>query len=231
MDESAHILALLRQGSWFGGLPEPLQSLIVARSAIQSAGKGAYFIREGEAARGLFALLEGRVHVTKFASDGREVLQHVGTPGIWFGDYACFTGKASVGSVIAASRARVLFLSRAAFERIVADEPGHYRSFAALSLERCALLYRYLAEVQGLSPEQILQLRLRDLATQWQDDVVAGPVEVMVSQAELASMIGVSRQTLSGFLARLAARGAIEVGFRSIRVLDRSLGTPRAATR
>lgn len=231
MYESAHILATLRKGSWFARLPQPLQSLIVARSAIQSAGKGAYVIREGAPAKGLFALLEGRVHVTKFASDGREVLQHVGTPGVWFGDYACFTGKPSVGSVIAASRIRVLFLSRAEFERIVADEPRHYRSFAALSLERCALLYRYLAEVQGLTPEQILQLRLRDLATQWQEESVPGPVEVTVSQAELASMVGVSRQTLSGFLAKLAARGAIEVGFRSIRVLDTTLGMAKVASR
>ena len=40
-----------------------------------------------------------------------------------------------------------------------------------------------------------------------------------MTQAELATMVGVSRQTLSALLGRLEARGVIETGFRSIRVL------------
>lgn len=225
------IHAALTKESWFRGLPEPLQNLIVQRSVVQSYDKGAQIIREGAPARGLFALLEGRVHATKFTSDGHEILFHVGAPGNWFGEYACFTGRPSIGSVIAASRVRVLFLSRAAFERIVADEPRYFRCFADLTLWRCALLYRYVAEAQGLTPEQILLLRLRDLAHQWRDDRPPGPVEVMVTQNELASMIGVSRQTLSGFLAKLAARGAIEIGFRSIRVLPETGPGDRRAGR
>jgi CRP-like cAMP-binding protein len=40
-----------------------------------------------------------------------------------------------------------------------------------------------------------------------------------LSQVELASMVGLSRQRLSTLLGRLAAQGLIEVGFRRIRVL------------
>ncbi len=54
----------------------------------------------------------------------------------------------------------------------------------------------------------------------WRDDLpTSGPVDLPLSQVELASMVGLSRQRLSTLLGRLAAQGLIEVGFRNIRVL------------
>lgn len=223
MKAAIHPLELLRRGRWFAGLPDVLQREIVTASVEQAYERGEFIIKEGSPPRGMFAALEGRIHATRFVAEGREVLLHVLTEGVWFGDYGCYSGQRSIGSLVAASRAKVLCLPIAAFERIVADEPRHFRRFADLMLERYAVLFRYVTEVQGLSPEQVLALRLRDLATQWGDEPAHGPVEVNVTQAELASMIGVSRQTLSGFLARLASRGAIEIGFRTIRILDANL--------
>jgi DNA-binding transcriptional regulator LsrR (DeoR family) len=40
---------------------------------------------------------------------------------------------------------------------------------------------------------------------------------IALSQAQLAEMMGISRQTLSTLLDRLEARGIISIGFRSIR--------------
>jgi DNA-binding transcriptional ArsR family regulator len=50
--------------------------------------------------------------------------------------------------------------------------------------------------------------------------VSSGGVSLAVSQSDLARMIGVSRQTLNALLAKLGQAGLIDVGFRSIRVLD-----------
>ena len=56
-------------------------------------------------------------------------------------------------------------------------------------------------------------------------------MEIELTQAELAQMIGVSRQTANEILKRLEAEGLIEVGFKRIRVLnpDRLLDRPSAA--
>ena len=45
------------------------------------------------------------------------------------------------------------------------------------------------------------------------------PVELPYSQAELASLIGVSRQTVNQLLQTLVARGLVEVRFKHVRVL------------
>lgn len=223
MDPDAHplIFRQLKQGGWFGSLPPELQRLILQESALRTYRKGQVIVREGEPTRGMFAVLEGRIRGVRAVGDGGEVLIHVGEPGFWFGYYSLFHRRPSVGSIVADTPVRALHLPAARFERIVADEPRYYRAFADLALEHYAMLYKYVVDGPGLRPEDRLRVRLADIAAVHRRDRPAhGPVSVNVSQSDLASMLGVSRQTLSALLGGLQARGLIEVGFRSIRVLD-----------
>ena len=223
MDPDTHplIFRLLKQGGWFGGLPAALQRLILQESVVRTYRKGQVIVREGELPKGLFVVLEGRIRGVRDVGDGGEVLLHVGEAGFWFAYYSLFHRRPSVGSIVADTVVRVLHLSVARFERIVADEPRYYRAFADLALEHYAMLFKYLADGPGLRPEDRLRVRLADIAAlRRRDRPVHGPVSVNVSQSDLASMLGVSRQTLSALLGQLQARGLIEVGFRSIRVLD-----------
>lgn len=102
---------------------------------------------------------------------------------------------------------------------------------ASILLAHRALLCRYVAEVQGSPAGEVLRLRLRDPATLWGIDDASDAGDVRISQGEPASMIGASRQTLSGFLATLASRGAIGIAFRRIRILDADLQAANAALR
>ncbi len=212
---------LLRDGPWFGRLPEDLQQLIVDRSVERTFRKGEYLIREGEPGTGMGAVLEGQVHLTRRVGAARDALVDVGHPGIWFGLYGTLTGGGeSIGGLVAATPVRALFLPLAAFERIVADEPRHYRLFASILMQRFARLYRHLAETKGASPEDRLRGRLLELANASNGDArPGGTVDIAVSQLELAKLLGLSRQTVSALLSRLAARGLVEVGFRNIRLL------------
>jgi CRP-like cAMP-binding protein len=221
VDISSKYADLLRQGAWFGRLPKPLQDLIFERSVARTFRKGEHVARQGELARGLGAVLDGHVHLLRRVGDAREVLVDVGEAGYWFGNYGTLSGGApSIGSIVATTPVRALFLPLASFERIVDDDPGYYREFARILIDRFAHMYRYLVEAQGLDSEEWLRTRLLDLAHVRRGDAAdAGPVSILVSRAELATMVGVSRQTLSALLARLEARGVIETGFRSIRVL------------
>jgi CRP-like cAMP-binding protein len=221
LDITAKDAGTLRQGAWFGRLPARLQALILTRSTVRSYRKGEVIVREGEPGKGMGAVLDGQVHLLRRVGEAREVLVDVGEAGYWFGSYGTFSrGAPSIGSIVATAPVRVLFLPLAAFERIVDEDPRYYRELARILTDRFAHMYRYMVEAQGLAPEEWLRTRLLDLAHVRRGDAAdAGPVSILVSQAELATMVGVSRQTLSALLARLEARGVIETGFRSIRVL------------
>jgi CRP-like cAMP-binding protein len=214
----AHI-ALLKKGQWFGSLPPAMQQSILQRAVVRSYAAGEFLIREGEPGRGMFALLHGRTRHVRWIGDGEEVLMHVGEPGVWFGEYPLLSGQPSVGSVIADTDSRALFLPAKECERIIEAEPRYLRPFAALLAERFAFVYRYLAQARGLPPEEFLHARLKGVvAMQRLDQPSSGPAVVTLSQTALANMVGVSRQTLNVLLRRLEARGLIEVGYRKIRV-------------
>lgn len=216
------VAEFLKRGYWFGGLPAALQELILDRAVRRRYRKGQYIIREGAAPKALLVVLDGKVRVTRKVGGGRqEVVIWVGEPGIWLGDYGVFARKPSVGSIVAETDVTTLALSTAAFEQIVRDEPAYFRCFADLLFERFADLFRYLAESHGLHAEDWLRTRLADLAAKARRDNPSADAGVItISQAELATMMGVSRQTMNALLRRLQSRGVIELRTRSIRVLE-----------
>jgi CRP-like cAMP-binding protein len=221
LEDKAAIYEILKQSRWFGGLPDKLQDRIAQGSIVRTFGKGDFIIQEGVPTEGMFAVLEGQVRVMRRVADAHEVLVHVGEVGFWFGEYGTMTGAPSIGSIIADSPVRALSLPTSEFERIVDEEPRYFRAFANLLFERYAVLFRYMGETHSLTTEEWLRTRLADLvATRRGDSPTSDPTSITVSQADLATMIGVSRQTLNALLTRLEARGLIEVGYRSIRVLD-----------
>jgi CRP-like cAMP-binding protein len=214
-------LEQLKLSPWFSPLPEALKTQILQRSAVRSFRKGEFLIREGAPPRGLYGLMHGRTRHVRSVSDGDEVLVHIGEPGIWFGEFPLLSGQPSVGSVIADATVRALFLPVAEFQRIVEGEPRYYREFNRLLWERYALLFRFMAEAQGLAPEAWLRSRLIGVAeVQRGERPLHGPATITMSQSELANMIGMSRQTLNMLLARLQERGMVEVGYRTIRLLS-----------
>lgn len=213
---------LLKRGRWFGSLPAALQELVLDHAVRRSYRKGQYLVREGGQPRGMHVVLTGKVRVTRRVGDGRqEVVIWVGEPGFWLGDYALLARMPSIGSIVAETNVATLYLTTAAFERIVRDEPRYFRLFADLLFERYANLFRYLAESHALYPEDWLRTRLVDLAaTMRRDNPSVDAGVITISQAELAVMMGVSRQTMNALLRRLQSRGVIELRPRHIRVLD-----------
>lgn len=223
MKLSAHDQEVLTAG-WFGGLPENLQTGIVSRCRTATYARDEVLIRQGDVARGMHALLTGRTHHLRQVGESEEVLLHVGEPGLWFGEYPLLSGERSIGSVVAAVPSRTLFLSAREFEALIDEHPGHLRHFSRLLAYRFAVAFRFLAESHGLRPEDWLLSRLEGILDIQRTGAKSVPAidTISISQSQLANMVGLSRQTLSMLLARLAKRGLIEIAFRSIRVRGRS---------
>lgn len=213
-------LSFLERGHWFGGLPPELRALILERSGIRSYRQGARIVSQGAPCRGLFVVVTGRVHVVRGFGEGPETLIHVGEAGFWFGEYALLSQEPAIASVVAAASTRVLLFPAVEFERLMARQPNYYPHFVRLLTERFATVFRYASEARAVAAEEWLHTRLNGLAERRRLDAPGeGPIDITVSQAELATMVGVSRQTLCMLLGRLQARGLIEVGYRRVRVL------------
>lgn len=229
-DKKGEIQRFLSAGEWFGSLAAPLQDLILSRSTVRKFAKGQVISVEESPPDFLLAVLEGTVYVVRDVGGGEEALIHVGEPGFWYGAVYLLTGSPTVATLLAHTPVRALILSKAQFDRILAEDPRHYPAFARLALDRYRVVVGMLAELRELAPEARLRGRLVALAKlRMQDRRHSGAVSLAVSQADLARMVGVSRQTLNVLLGRLSKTGLIEVGFRRIRVLDAArLADPNA---
>jgi len=214
------ILRLLEKGEWFGSLPLDLRSAIVEHAHPRRFLRGAMVRAEGSPPAGPCAVLEGTIAATRwFSSDDHSVL-HVGGPGFWFGEIPPLLRCESIVTIFAQTDVEILELPLDAFDQLLQERPDHYPHFARLALERYAVLLRQMAEVLGLDKEALLRARLADLIDLRRLDDPHSDADINVPQADLAALMGVSRQTLNELLKRLEASGVIEVSYRKIRVLD-----------
>lgn len=223
IDDARPLSTLLNKGRWFAGLPPDLQQRILAAARLRTFAKGDVIGLEGRRPGALMAVLTGMVRLVRQARHGDEALLYICEPGFWFGDYAVLTDEPALVSVIARTKVRLLVLSKAEFERIIEAEPRYYRDFATLALTRAAIYLKAFIHASSLEPESRLKSQLALLLQlKMEGHGTSAPVDLPYSQADLASIVGVSRQTMNGLLQALVAKGVIELGFRRVRILSPS---------
>jgi CRP-like cAMP-binding protein len=212
-------IEVLRRGSWFASLPHALQMRIAQLAVPRQFSAGHYLLRAGDPPRGMFGIVRGRTRHVYAVGEDREVLIHVGGPGLWTGEYPLISGARSITSVIADAPTHALYLGAKNWQRMIDEEPRWLRHFAALLADRFAVALRAYAEAQALTHDEWVYARLR-LVAQVEREHGARTPRIQLSQSHLASMVGVSRQTLNAALGRLQKRGLLRVGFRLIELVE-----------
>lgn len=220
-DEKERALGILRKGAWFGSVPDELQRALVDAGTTRTFGADELLSVADQPSRGLFAVLEGQVLMTRQAGNDREIIIHIGGPGAWFGEIPVLANNLPIVTVAARTSVTVLHVATARFRLLCDQQPEFLRYFAQFSAQRSAAAIRQLADSLAMSLEDFLRIRLSDLAMMWRadgndDDVI----ELALSQADVSKMVGASRQSVNQCLAKLEADGLVEIAFRSIRILQ-----------
>jgi CRP/FNR family cyclic AMP-dependent transcriptional regulator len=218
MDRAAP-MRILMQDQWFSGLPGPLRDLIVDRSMRREFAPGASVFVTGDPPTGQFAVLEGSVKLTASKPDGKQVIFGIFRPGAWFGHLAVLDEKPRFQDATAMERTRLMFLSKSAFDAILAQEPRYALEFARLICQHIRVAMEMLAEsMTAPLPARVAQALL---------EIATGPQapQTRITQESLAAMIGVSRQTVNRVLKSYKTQGLIDVRYGRIVVSD-----PRSLT-
>lgn len=201
----------------FGSLPHALAEELAARATTRRYRRGEYICRAGEPATRLFVVDSGRIAIAVRAHDGRESVAAVLGPGALFGELAFFDGEPR------SSDARALtpvLLGEVAFDavRAVIEENPNLLWDVALILTRRlrdtdeALADAMFLDVTGRTAKRLLQIAGRD-------DEFSLPV----TQEELASMVGASRERVNKAIGTFVRLGWLAVSARThYRILDRA---------
>jgi CRP-like cAMP-binding protein len=184
---------------------------------------GAIVFREGDSGDSLHIVVEGSVRIFVASASGEEATIALLGPGEFVGHLALLDGRPRSASAVAAQRTRTLVVTRNTFAQWLSARPK-----AALALlEALSLQLRRtdeaLADLAFLDLPQRLAKRLLDLAAGYPELRTSGPAGVprlRITQGELASMLGVSRESVNKQLNAFARAGWIALSRGAVTLTD-----------
>jgi CRP/FNR family cyclic AMP-dependent transcriptional regulator len=176
---------------------------------------------EGDDAGSVIVLLGGRAKITVLSSSGREVIVAVRGPGDLLGELAALIDAPRSATVVTIEQVDALIVSGSAFAAFLERNPRV--ALAILRIVADRLLYAEVQEVQFATHDVVGRVahRLAELTERYGVASAEGIVlDVPLSQEELASWTGASREAVNKALQVLRSLHMIETGRRRLTVLD-----------
>ena len=212
-------MAILGDRGWLGDTPDEFREAILAVSGWQSLEPGAPIQSGGEDGGELIGLAQGIVELRTIFGRADTPLMHLAHPVFWFGYVPILTGRPRG---IAAAAKTMVWLARipqAAVRALLDKRPEWWRNLMQLSIIYGEVSQTVAADLLIRDSERrlsavLLRLAGRRFAGSADDE----PVEVPITQDELAGAANLSRNSVGTMLQRLAKRGLIERGYRGIEI-------------
>jgi len=215
---------LLRQCPLFTGLKEEDLKKIRAIATPKQVEKREVIFSDGEEAKGFYVILSGKVKLYKISPEGKEQILHVVSAPDAFAEAALFLEGSYPAFAEALSDCQLLFFPKRDFTQLIEKNPqlsinmivtlSHYlRRFASLIEELS------LKEVSSRIAKYLIDLSLK-LSKEGKNPK---EVELDLSKTQLASKLGTISETLSRTLAKMKAKGIIDVRKNRILILNREV--------
>jgi len=208
-------IAPLDQVGWLAGQSKDFRDWAAEVGRWRRYGAGQFVYQAGDVADGLYGLAAGSLEITFPLVAEEPVSIHRAEIGFWIGDAAELAEIARIVSLMAASESKLLHLPSHAIQQLLSSQPEHWRAFYRLGALNSRTAVMLLSEALSLTVRARVSRRLLQLAERSH--------EASITQDDLAKLVGVTRGTLRRCLDDLAARGAIEMRYRRLRVLDSNI--------
>ena len=173
---------------------------------------GAIIFMEGQPARGVYLVRQGRVKLLTTNSDGRTLILKIAKPGEALGLNSVITGKPYDLTAEILQPAELAFIPRAEFLKCITERGDACMHFASLLSRDCRAAYELVRSI-GLC--QSVPERLAHFLLDWStngsatDGVVR--VKLALTHEEIAQLIGASRETVTRTLSEFKRQRAIEL--------------------
>lgn len=200
----------LTRGQWFGSLPLAMQEKIVAHGEVIRVRAAAALFRPGDLADGLYVSLEGDLRAYVTGEDSERIFFRALGPGSWFGDANLLDGNnVRLFEAYAASPATVMLLPERAYRDFCDTDSAFFRAFVQLSLMHARHVTRILVEARSEAPRRTARALLRLARAHGIAGSDGVRLAMNLSQADLASLVGVSRQYMNELIARWEEEGLL----------------------
>ena len=190
-----------KQVSFFADLPEEEIQVLSSATKRRTFRAGEVIFHRDDPGQVLYMIKEGKVKICNISPDGQEVSLAVLGKGEYFGEFALLDGLPRSADAVALEKVESYTLQRSDFHNIILKNP----KIAILVLEALSKRLRntdqmvedlIFLDVYGRVAKKLLELA--DAHGVKTDEGVR--IDVRLTQQELASMVGASRESVNKVL-------------------------------
>jgi CRP/FNR family cyclic AMP-dependent transcriptional regulator len=203
------------------GLSDEEAAAFRAVGLVRAYGANVTVVHQGDDAGPVIVLLRGCVKIVKIAEGGREAIVAVRGDGDLVGELAAIDGGQRSTSVTTLEPVEALLVPRSDFTALLEQRPRV--ALVILRIVAARLRYAGAQQAQFGTHDVVGRLaqRLLELSERFGVKGERGiEIELPVSQEELASWIGASREAVSKAFQLLRSLRIVETGRRRVTILD-----------
>lgn len=207
----------------FCNLPPVALQRLSAITSPSSYPKGATLFVEGQTARGVFILCNGRVKLSTSSADGKTLIVRIADPGEILGLPATVTGKPYELSADVVEPSQANFISRADFLNFLRENGD-----AALRVAQQLgdTYHAAVAEMRSIGLSHSAGEKLARFLLDWCASHGSGKGEIRVkltlTHEEIAQMIGSSRETVTRLFSDFKKKKLLQVNGSTLVVRDKT---------
>jgi CRP/FNR family cyclic AMP-dependent transcriptional regulator len=215
-------VAMLRNVPLFAGLSDEELGTLAMSLGRRTFNRSMIIYHEGSPGDTLYIIESGQVRIFLLSESGQEISVNIYGPGDVFGELALLDGLPRSAGVVAMERTVCLTLHREDFLRHLEAMPRMARSILEVLSHRLRFTTTYAESLALLDVYGRVAVRLVELADRYGRDQQDEGIEIdlRLTQADLASWVGATRESVNKVLGTLRDQGLIDLQGQHIVVLN-----------
>jgi len=203
---------------WRGEISEA----IAARGTIRAYARRAVVFHQGMPSEAVYAVRSGVIETSGLNANGREVTLSIRGPGQPFGYSEAVLSTLRTRQASVLQDAEIWELSTGQFMDMLATRPDLMMAMLGSVMTRVTESSEMRADLRGTSAYDRVTYVLSQLAGSTAELASDSTPQLRITHEEISRVCDLSRQTVTTILGELQTNGIVELGLRSIRLLDRS---------
>ncbi len=211
MEEGKLMEEILARNPLFSGLQDFYLKELISRGEMKSWPAGTQIISEGESGDAVYFILSGRVNVTLYGEEGREIVLAVLKEGDMFGELSIIDDQPRSANVEAVKKLECLVINKASFLGYLST---HHKVYMRLFAYLTGRLREATRKIGGLALLDVCGRIAHTLIGMSKGGASTRGKVVSVERLtheELAAMIGSSREVVSRALKKMTQEGYIKM--------------------
>ncbi len=219
--DNHEISRLLAGSELFSSLSTEALNELAVQAEIRTFHENEVIFEKGTPGNEMFAILNGRVKISSFSEEGKEMIFAILESGNFFGETALLDGESRSATCTAIEGCQMVVIERDSFTSYVEKHPPVAIHLLRLLSQRIRKLDEQMEEISFFQMPARLARKLLALANE-HGDVVGSKTEIAmnISQNELANMVCVSRESVNRQLSQWVKDGLISLSPRLIVIED-----------